>query len=71
MIYGGLAVASVIVLEAYPVYRILSAGYFARAMGPLDYVIVAACFTATLAIVLYLIVKPLRMGLKKVTELEV
>jgi hypothetical protein len=40
-------------------------------MGPLDYVIVAACFTATLAIVLYLIVKPLRMGLKKVTELEV
>jgi ABC-2 type transport system permease protein len=71
MIYGALAVLAVILLEAYPVYRIVTAGYFTRTLRGHDYVIIALCFLCALAVALYLIVKPLRMGLKQITELHI
>jgi hypothetical protein len=71
MIYGGLAVAAVILLEAYPVYRVLTAGYFGRMIGALDYLIIGVCFAGALAIAVYLIVKPLSVGLKRITLLEI
>ena len=71
MIYGALAVLTVIVLEAYPVYRIVTAGHWTRALRSQDYGVIAACFAAALAVALYLIVRPLRMGLKRIVHLEV
>ncbi|MCA1962066.1 MAG: hypothetical protein LDL33_14885 [Desulfomonile sp.] len=71
MIYAGLAVAAVILLEAYPVYRIVTASYFGRDLGRLDYAIAACCFAGALAVVAAFIIRPLKMGLDRVTELEV
>jgi len=71
MIYAGLAVTAVILLEAYPVYRIVTASYFGRDLGRLDYVIAACCFAGVLGVVTAFIIRPLKMGLDRVTELEV
>lgn len=71
MIYGGLAVLGVILLEIYPVYRIVTAGYFSRSLNAADFVTISACFLAALGLALYLIIRPLRMGLNKITELEI
>jgi ABC-2 type transport system permease protein len=71
MIYGGLAVLGVILLEVYPVYRIVTAGYFSRTLKGIDYIVIAACFLSALGLALYLIIKPLRVGLNKITELEI
>jgi ABC-2 type transport system permease protein len=71
MIYGGLAVLGVILLEVYPVYRIVTAGYFSRSLKGIDFAIIGACFLAALGLSLYLIIRPLRMGLNKITELEI
>lgn len=71
MLYAGLAVAAVILLEAFPVYRIVTADYFGRAIGPLDYLLMIVCFAGALAVALFLVIKPIRMGLQRITELEV
>ena len=71
MIYGGLAVLTVILFEAYPVYRIVTAGYFTRSLRGQDYVVIAACFLCALAVTLYLIVTPLKTGLRQITELQI
>ncbi len=71
MIYSALAVAGVVLLEAFPVYRIVTAGYFHRTLRAYDYVIIVGCFAAALAVALALIVKPLRMGLNQISDLEV
>lgn len=71
MIYGGLAVTAVILLEVYPVYRVLTAAYFGRMLGIPDYLLIAACLAGAVVICLYLIIKPLRVGLERMTELEV
>jgi len=71
MVYAGLAVAAVIILEVFPVYRVLTSQYFGRGMGLLDYLLIGACFAGALAITVALIVKPLRMGLNRITELEI
>lgn len=70
MIYSGLGVAAVILLEAFPVYRIVSAEYLGHRLHTLDYLIVGVCFTAALAVTLGLIVHPLRMGLSQISELS-
>jgi len=71
MIYAGLAVVAVILLEAFPVYKVVTLGYFGRIMRTHDYLLVAGCFAGALAVALFLIVKPIRMGLAHITELEI
>jgi ABC-2 type transport system permease protein len=71
MIYAGLSVAAIILLEAFPVYRIVTAPYFDRALGTRDYAIIAACFCGAVAVAIFLIVKPLRVALHRIDDLEV
>ena len=71
MIYGGLAVLGVILLEVYPVYRIVTAGYESRSLTSVDYVVITGCFLLALGLLLYMIIKPLRVGLSRITELEI
>lgn len=71
MIYGALAVLLVIVLEAYPVYRILTAGHWTRPLRAPDYAVIAACFLGALTVAVYLMVRPLRMGLRRIEYLEI
>ena len=71
MLYSGLGVAAVVFLEAFPVYRIVTAGYYSRHLGFPDYLTIAACFVSALALAVILIVYPLRAGLNRITELEI
>ena len=71
MIYGGLAVLGVILLEVYPVYRIVTASYFSRRLAGIDYAIITGCFLMALVLLLFMIIKPLRVGLANITELEI
>lgn len=71
MIYGGLAVAAVVLLEAFPVYRIVTMEYFQRQLIARDYVLIGTCFVAALTVALFLIVYPLRRGLREITELQI
>jgi len=70
MIYAGLAVASVILFEAFPVYRIVTAPYFEHVFCTRDYVLCAACFAAAAAVSVFLIVKPLSVALHRINDLE-
>ncbi|MBM4329230.1 MAG: hypothetical protein FJ118_18955 [Deltaproteobacteria bacterium] len=71
MIYAGLAVAAVILLEVYPVYRVVTAGYFTGKIRTPDYFVVGLCFAAAFGIVAYMVVKPLKAGLRRISELEI
>ena len=71
MLYAGIAVASIIALEAYPVYRLTIAKFFGVGIRNGEYFVIALCFCAALTITLYLIIKPLKMGLSKIAELEI
>ena len=71
MIYGALAVAGVVLLEAFPAYRVVTAGFFHRSLRTLDYAIIAGCFAAALVVALVLIVKPLQVALNQISDLEV
>lgn len=70
MIYAALAVTSVVLLEAFPVYRIMTAGYFHHRLSTGDCFMIGTCFTAAFVVAIFLIVYPLRVGLNKITELE-
>ena len=71
MIYAAFAVAGVILLEAYPVYRIVVTQYYQRVLGLLDYLLIGLCFAGAVALIGFLVVQPFRMGLKRITELEI
>jgi len=71
MIYAALAVAGVVLLEAFPAYRIITAAYFHRSLRTFDYVIIVGCFSAALVLALVLIVKPLRIALNQISDLEI
>jgi ABC-2 type transport system permease protein len=71
MIYAALAVAAVILLEAFPVYRMVSAGYFQTSLKTSDYFLISGCFLGALAVALFVIIQPLRTGLARITELEI
>ena len=72
MIYGGLAVAAVVLLEAYPLYRVVvKAQYLGQPLRTLDYLLIVACFSGALAVAAVLIVRPLRLSLKRIRELEI
>jgi ABC-2 type transport system permease protein len=71
MVYGGLAVAAVVILEAFPVYRVVTAGYFNRPLSTPDYLIISACFAGAMGVCILLIIKPLSMGLKHIAALEI
>lgn len=71
MIYSALAVAGVILLEAYPVYRIVVTQHFQRSLKLPDYLVIAICFAGAVGVAVFLVVKPLRAGLKQITELEI
>jgi ABC-2 type transport system permease protein len=71
MIYSALGVASIILLEAYPIYRIVATQYFQRNLSPTDYALIITCFTGAIAVAAFLIVQPLRAGMKQITELEI
>jgi ABC-2 type transport system permease protein len=71
MLYGGLAIAAIVLLEAYPLYRILiKAQFLGHALRTIDYLLIGACFAGALAVAAVLIVRPLRLGLKRIEELE-
>lgn len=71
MIYGGLAVATVVLLEAFPVYRIVTLDYFHHQMGTRDYMLIGVCFCAALLVSVFLIMHPMRVALRKITELQI
>ncbi len=71
MIYAGLAVAAVIVLEAYPVYRVTAAGLLGHGLRISDYMVIAVCFAGASTVTLFLIIKPLRAGLAIISKLEI
>ncbi len=71
MIYGALAVAAVILLEAFPVYRVLTAGYHHHMVTTMDYTAIVCCFVLALGVAMALIVCPLWAGLNQITELEI
>jgi ABC-2 type transport system permease protein len=71
MIYGGLSVTAVILLEAFPVYRIVAAPFLRRGFTAFDYVLCAACFAAAFAVALFLIIYPMRVGMRRISELEI
>jgi ABC-2 type transport system permease protein len=71
MLYGGLAVAAVVLLEAFPAYRILTAQFFGREIGGVEFALIGACLICALAVCTVLIIKPLTMGLRQITELEI
>lgn len=71
MIYAGLAVAGVIVLESFPVYRIITSAYFNHPIHHSEYLLIGSCFVAAFALALYLIIYPVRMGLSRINELEI
>lgn len=70
MIYSALSVASVILLQAFPVYRIVTAGYLHHVLSWKEYSIIVLCMCLSLGVALALIVCPLRAGLEKINELE-
>jgi ABC-2 type transport system permease protein len=70
MIYGALAVAAVILLEAFPVYRVLTAGYHRHMFSSVDYMVIAGCFLTAFLVAMTLIVWPLRAGLNQISDLE-
>lgn len=71
MIYAAFAVAGVIMLEAYPVYRIVVTQYYQRVLRLPDYFLIGLCLVAAVALIGFLVVQPLRLGLKRITELEI
>jgi ABC-2 type transport system permease protein len=71
MIYAGLAVAAVVLLEAFPVYRIVTAPYFQHPLGPRDYLLIGGGFTGALLVCSFLIVRPMMVGLRRITDLEI
>jgi ABC-2 type transport system permease protein len=71
MIYAALAVTAVILLEAFPVYRIIAAGYYRSGLTSTDYVVIACGFAGAIAVTAFLIVAPLRAGFNRITELEI
>jgi ABC-2 type transport system permease protein len=71
MIYSALAVAVVILLEAFPVYRIVMADFFEQVLRPVDYMLIVCGFSAALAAALFLIIKPMKTGLKQIVDLQV
>ncbi len=71
MVYSAFAVTAVILLEAFPIYRIVTLGFYHRGFTSLDYLLIVLCFAAGLAVAMYLIIQPLRIGMKRITELEV
>jgi len=71
MIYSGLAVAAVILLEAFPVYRIVTAPYFDRVLGLRDYLLIAGGFSGAVAVSVFLIVRPISVGLRRIADLEI
>lgn len=71
MIYSGLAVAAVILLEAFPVYRIVTAPYFEHVLGARDYLLIGGGFSGALVVAVFLIVRPLSLGLRRITDLEI
>lgn len=71
MIYAGLSVAAVVLLEAFPVYRIVTAPYFEQMLTTRDHVVIAACFGAAAAVSVFLIVKPLSVALRRIDDLEI
>lgn len=71
MIYSALAVAAVILLEAFPVYRILMADFFDRALAPVDYMFIICGFGSALGTALFLIVKPMKTGLRQIDNLQI
>lgn len=71
MIYGGLAVAGVILLEAYPVYLVLRRQFFGGELQASHYGIIILCFSIALGLALFLIIRPLQVGLNAIERLEI
>ncbi len=71
MIYGGLAVAGVILLEAYPVYMVLRTEFFGGELTSAHYGVMLLCFSLALGLALFLIIRPLQVGLKSIERLEI
>ncbi|MGB6065610.1 MAG: hypothetical protein WBG50_12445 [Desulfomonilaceae bacterium] len=71
MIYSALAVTTVILLEAFPVYRIVLTGYLRESLNMRDYCLIGGCFLGALTVALFVIIQPMRAGLTRITELEI
>ncbi len=71
MIYSGLAVSAVILLEAYPVFQVLHAEFHNYVLRTNHYLLIGGCFLAAIGVIMYMVIQPLRNGLAAITELEV
>ncbi|MEW6350067.1 MAG: hypothetical protein AB1646_13455 [Thermodesulfobacteriota bacterium] len=71
MLYSGLAVSAVILLEAYPVFQVLHAEFHGYALRENHYLAISGCLFIAIGVILYMIIQPMRNGLEVITELEV
>jgi ABC-2 type transport system permease protein len=71
MLYAALGVAAVILLEAYPVYKYLLAQFFHKSLRVQDYFFMGAWFMGALVVAIFLMIQPMRSGLKHITRLEI
>ncbi len=70
MIYGGLAVAAVILLEAVPVWRVIRADLFGRPLLTIDYAVIALGFTGAFIVAMFLIIRPMKSAFRRIAQLE-
>jgi len=70
MIISALFMASVIVLESYPVYIVFMADLKGRAITPFQWIIIIGTFLLVLIILAYAIYKPMKMGMDALLKYE-
>ena len=70
MIISALFMASLIVLESYPVYVFFMADLRNRAVNPFEWVMIIASFLLVLIILAFAIYKPMKMGMDALINYE-
>jgi ABC-2 type transport system permease protein len=71
MLYSGLTVAGIIILEAFPVYRIVTANYFGRPLNHTDLFIITTLIMCSFGLALFAAIYPLKLGLKRIMDLQI
>jgi ABC-2 type transport system permease protein len=68
MIVSAIYIVLIIVIEAGPVYIFFMADFSGRAVTGLQWFLIIISFSVIVAINLFAVIKPLRMGIKSLTE---
>ncbi|MDI6754404.1 MAG: hypothetical protein QME78_08420 [Thermodesulfobacteriota bacterium] len=70
MIFSMIYVGAVVVLEAWPVYTIFMGAFHQRALSISDWAGIALSFTAVAVLMGAAVIIPMRLGLKKIAEMD-